>query len=181
MSSACKKFVLSGAALVLIGLCGACSSLSSALSSGDRVMVRLYDADNGAYLVLAHEEYPGLTEIYSERRADAAVKLAPEFVLEDLIEGLEAVGFGRLATPGPAPTAGVAGFVELRAGSEVRSFLVPPQGASIEQRTAFAQMKLVMDFHYGSVGGLQAIDNPAGAELFRRQAEALRAAGQARK
>lgn len=133
-------------------------------------MVRLYDARNDLLLELASESHPDYQYLYSTSRGTASLKLAPDELMGDLVGDLEELDFRVLAGPGAAPrSGGVRGWVEVREGSETHTFVLAEAGMSTAQFESFAAMKLVVGYYYGKIGGLQFIDNPAGADIFRRQ------------
>jgi len=133
-------------------------------------MVRLYDAKNNLLLELANESHPDYQDVYSSARASASLKLAPDDLMDDLIRDLDKLEFQDLAGSGTAPQAsGIRGWVEVRDGSSAHTFVMPNNDATAEMIEAFASMKLVVQYYYGHIGGLQFIDNPAGADIFRRQ------------
>lgn len=133
-------------------------------------MVRLYDARNNLLLELANESHPDFQDLYSRPRSSASLKLAPDELMDDLIGDLDQLDFADLASNGPAPSRSDArGWVELREGNTVRTFIVPASSATRQVMEAFASMKLLVGYYYSHIGGLQFIDNPDGADIFRSQ------------
>jgi hypothetical protein len=167
------------AALFLALLAGlpACSSTSASDSAasrsmpvGRRVVVGLYDSRGPVHLELAPDNHPDFADVYSHPRPDAALKLAPPELVDDLLRDLERLSFGALSAPGGPPPAGpgVRGWVTLQDGSQRRTFVVPASGAPPEALQAFAYMKLLVNEYYTHVGGLQFVNNPEGHDIFRR-------------
>ncbi|MHC4844629.1 MAG: hypothetical protein ACYTCU_00555 [Planctomycetota bacterium] len=134
-----------------------------------RLMVRLYDARNNLLLELANESHPDYQDVYSSARATASLKLAPDDLMGDLIRDLDRLDFEGLAAEGAAPAGGVRGWVEVREGNRARAFILPADSASAEALESFANMKHVVAYYYQHIGGLQFIDNPQGADIFRSQ------------
>ena len=103
-------------------------------------------------------------------RSEATLKLAPAELLETLLDRLDDLNFDQLSAPGTPPEgAQVLGWLEVVQDGKPRTFAVPRTGATRDQLSRFAQMQLVVSEAYTQVTGLQYIDNPQGAELFRRQ------------
>jgi hypothetical protein len=163
-----------GSALLLGILATACAGLAGG-ASGHRVEVRLYDAEDGVRLELANDTHPELRDVYSQRKADASLKLAPEEAMDALIESLELAGFERLAVSGPPPVAadavplGLRGWLAVSADGEQRTFRMPASRPTAEQVQAYNRMKLMFVDTYGRVGGLQYIQNPQGHQLFEKR------------
>jgi len=154
----------------LLGLLPACGAVPMLDHSDARLMVRLYDARNNLLLELANESHPDYQDVYSSARASASLKLAPDDLMGDLIRDLDSLDFQALADNGAAPrSAGIRGWVEVRNGGDAHTFVLPDGDATDEMVAAFGSMKLVVGYYYGHIGGLQFIDNPAGADIFRRQ------------
>jgi hypothetical protein len=166
------RFLASALLLGLVGLhCTACAGPAGG-ASGHRVLVRLYDAEDDVRLELANESHPELRDVYSRPREDAALKLAPDALMDDLLASIEQIHFEQLATPGEPPAEqeaaprGLRGWVSVSEDGEQRTFLVPAQQPTAEQLQAYTRMKLVINHYYSQVGGLQFIRNPQGHELF---------------
>jgi hypothetical protein len=132
----------------------------------------LYDAETRVSLELANDTHPELRDVYSERKSDASLKLAPEELMEALVASIEQAQFEALATPGKPPAVeeagmrGLRGWVAISEDGEHRTFLVPAQRPTSEQLLAYSRMKLVFNEFYNQVGGLQFIQNPQGHRLF---------------
>jgi hypothetical protein len=160
------------ATALLPGLVLAACAGPGGAASGDRVLVRLYDAENDTCLELANASHPDLRDVYSQRRPDADLKLAPDDLMGQLLQSLDSVRFGALSTPGAPPpeeltaAEGLRGWVEVAHNGEVRTFRVPALRPSADQLQAFTRMKLVISEYYSHVGGLQFIDNPQGHRVF---------------
>lgn len=133
------------------------------------MVVGLYDAKGEVRLELANASHPDLADTYSHQRSDAALKLAPDELLDDLVRDLGRLGFADLGAEGPPPPAdpGVRGWVTLNEDGRLRTFVVPARGASTEALQAFAYMKLTFNEYYTHVGGLQFVNNPQGHDIFR--------------
>ena len=158
------------ALLLVIWACVAACSGPGLLGSGDRTLVRLYDAHTGVRIELANQSHPDYRDVYSRPRAEAALKLAPDELMDALLERLDDLDFEELSKPGaPSQGADVLGWLEVVQDTEARTFAVPRAGATREQLSRFAQMQYAVSDAYTHVTGLQFIDNPEGAELFRRQ------------
>jgi hypothetical protein len=154
-------------ALALALLAGACASTSSsAVADGSRVLVRLYDAKQGIELALANKSHPGLQDVYSTERSSAALKLAPDDLVGDLIASLDQAG---MTTYGKAesPSSDDKGYLLVDLDGEQRIFAQPAKGSPAEERQAWARIKLVMDHYYQHVGSLQYVENPRGGAIFR--------------
>ncbi|HTE06853.1 MAG TPA: hypothetical protein VK824_11700 [Planctomycetota bacterium] len=168
---------LLGSLLALPGACsapgagtGAGSGLTAsggAAAAGDRLLVRLYDARHEVRLELSNESNPDFADVYSREQRDAALKLAPDQLLGELVADLDTLGFDRLSASGQPPAAGARAWVEIRKDGASRTFAVPEKDATAEQLTAFANMKLTVNEYYTHVSGLQFIDNPKGAALLK--------------
>ena len=133
-------------------------------------MVGLYDAKTDLHLDLANESHPDLANVYSQERRDANLKLAPDDLMQQLVRDLdERLGFAKLAAAGepPAPGAGIRGWITVQQDAGRRTFVVPAQNATAEQLQAFVNMKLVLNDVFMHVGGLQFVNNPQGADIFR--------------
>lgn len=118
--------------------------------SDQRTLVRLYDADTGVRLELASQGHPDYRDLYSHPRSEANLKLAPDELIDALLDRLDALNFDRLSAPGgPPDRAAVLGWLEVTDGSRTRTLAVSE---------AFTH-----------VTGLQYIENPSGADLFRKQ------------
>ncbi|MHC5211994.1 MAG: hypothetical protein ACYTG2_14845 [Planctomycetota bacterium] len=160
-----------GIALCFGLLATACAGLAGG-TSGHRVVVRLYDAETDVLLELANDSHPELHDVYSQRRADAALKLAPDELMDELVASIEHVRFRELATEGAAPAIeeapirGLRGWVSISQNGEDATFLVPSGQPSAEQLQAFSRMKLVINEYYSRLGGLQYIQNPKGKNVF---------------
>jgi hypothetical protein len=156
-------------ALALACLPGACSATGEA-PSGDRLLVRLYDAKHQLRLELSSESNPDLAGVYSQERPDASLKLAPDILMSHLVEDLDRLGFAELSAPVAPPSGGVRGWVEVRRNGSSRTFTVPASNPTADELTAFSHMLLAMNEYYASVGSLQYIDNPQGAALLKGDA-----------
>jgi hypothetical protein len=133
--------------------------------------VRLYDAHTGVRIELANQSHPDYRDVYSRPQTEAALKLAPDELMDELLERLDDLNFDQLSAPGAPPqSANLLGWLEVVQDTRARTFVVPRAGATREQLSRFAQMQLLVSDAYTHVTGLQYIDNPEGAELFRRQA-----------
>lgn len=133
-------------------------------------MVGLYDAKTDLHLDLANESHPDYAKVYSQERRSADLKLAPDELMEQLVRDLdERLGFAMLATAGdpPAPSAAIRGWVTVQQDASRRTFVVPARNATAEQLQAFVNMKLVLNDVFTHVGGLQFVNNPQGADIFR--------------
>jgi hypothetical protein len=154
--------------LVLAACAGTSGAPSAALEA--RTVVRLYDAGSRLRLELANESHPELQDVYSRRRPDASLKLAPDELIGDLVRDLERLEFAALSSQGgPPDEASLRGWVQIESDGVERTFAVPSEAPSAEELQAFAYMKLVFNEYYSHVGGLQYIQNPQGGDLFRRQ------------
>lgn len=144
---------------------------AGANSAGKRVRVALYDAKGDVRLELAPQSHPDLADVYSHPRPDAALKLAPDELIDDLLRDLERLGFSARAAAGAPPPASpaVRGWVSVEQGRSARTFVVPAAGAEAEALQAFAHMKLLINEYYTHVGGLQFVNNPQGHDIFRRK------------
>jgi hypothetical protein len=161
--------------LALLAALAACAGTvgdasRAGLRPGRRVVVGLYDAKGAIRLELANASHPDLADAYSHPRPDAALKLAPDELLDDLVRDLGRLGFEGLGKDGPPPAAdsGVRGWVSLNQDGRLRTFVVPAMGASPEAQQAFAYMKLAFNEYYTHVGGLQFVNNPQGHDIFRK-------------
>jgi hypothetical protein len=164
--------------LLLLGACVAACAGPGLFGSDQRTLVRLYDADTGVRLELANQSHPDYRDLYSHPRSEANLKLAPDELLESLLDRLDDLNFDRLSAPGgPPDQAALLGWLEVSDGSQTRTFAVPRSGATREQLSSFAQMQLAVSDTFTHVTGLQYIDNPKGADLFRKQPAAQPAAG----
>jgi hypothetical protein len=145
------------------------------MGSGDRTLVRLYDAHTGVRIELANQSHPDYRDVYSRPRTEATLKLAPDELMDDLLDRLDDLHFDQLSAPGAPPQGDdLLGWLEVVQDAEARTFVVPRAGATREQLSRFAQMQFVVSDAYTHVTGLQYIDNPEGAELFRKQAGGAR-------
>jgi hypothetical protein len=157
---------------LLLGLLATACAGPSGAASGHRVIVRLYDAEYGTHLELANETHPELRDAYSQRKADASLKLVPDELMADLVASIEQVHFDTLSTPGAPPDRaeaadrGLRGWVALDQDGDERTFLIPLDQATSEQLQAYFRMKLVINHFYGGVSGLQYIQNPQGHRIF---------------
>jgi len=146
----------------------ACASVPSVpVPAGSRVVVRLYDPEDGVELALANETYPELADIYSKARPDPNLKLAPDQLVGELLASLDNAGlaaFGR--SGGPDDPHGAQGYLLVDQDGRQRVFPEPAPEAGVEERRAFIRIKLVMGEYYQHVGGLQFVDNPRGRALF---------------
>jgi hypothetical protein len=164
-------------ALPLLGALLACAgpdvakepASSADAAGGRRIQVGLYDAKGEIRLDLANEGHPELAGIYSRQLPDATLKLAPEALMDDLVQDLGRLSFAALSVTGDPPSAGAAvrGWVTVEANDSRRTFIVPASGASAEQLQAFSNMKLLINEYYTHVGGLQFVTNPQGHDIFR--------------
>jgi len=137
--------------------------------------VRLYDAHTGVRIELANQSHPDYRDVYSRPRPEAALKLAPDELMDELLDRLDDLNFDQLSAPGAPPQgADLLGWLEVVQDTEARTFAVPRAGATREQLSRFAQMQFLVSDTYTHVSGLQYIDNPEGAELFRKQAGGAR-------
>lgn len=160
--------------LLLVCACATACAGTGLFQSEQRTLVRLYDADTGVRLELANETHPEYRGIYSHPRAEASLKLAPDGAMDQLLDRLDDLKFDKLSTPGGPPQgATTLGWITVTDDDESRTFVVPEKGATREQLASFAQMQFAVNDVYNHVSGLQFIDNPQGADLFRKQ----RAAG----
>ncbi|MGQ0553066.1 MAG: hypothetical protein ACT4PU_07585 [Planctomycetota bacterium] len=148
------------------------------MADAQRIVIRLYDSDQGVRLELANEDHPELRSVYSQRRSNAALKLAPDEALAQLLATLDDLGFQRWAKPqaAPSPTdqrlapdaAAIEGWIEVRLDAQVSSFVLPAGRADPAALAAFAEMQVSIANTYAGIGGLQFIDNPLGARIFPR-------------
>jgi len=161
--------LLAAATLLLAGC-----ALASRVGSGDRAMVRLFDADTGVLLELANESHPQWQDVYSQARRAAELKLVPDELLGQVLVAFEEAGFDELAAEGPAPEAGpgLDGWIEVRLGDSLRHLAMPEGSLDRPRLAAYARMKLAVLEAYQSVAGLQLIDNPSGHELFKEGPQA---------
>jgi hypothetical protein len=129
----------------------------------------LYDARHQLHLELANESHPELADVYSTKRSDNTLKLAPDALMADLIRDLSREGFDKLATDGEPPSiAPGRGWVTVQQGDRTRTYVVPAETvATAEQLGAFTRMKLWINEYYSHLGALQFIDNPQGAAIFK--------------
>jgi hypothetical protein len=154
--------------LLLPGAFAACSG-PDARGSDAATRVRLYDARTGVRLELADDDDPALRDRYSRTRNEANLKLGTDALLEALVERLDDLNFADLSAEGAAPTgADVLGWIEVVVDGRTRSFSVPRVGATAAQLQGFADMQVAFSQAYAHVAGLQAIDNPEGARIFRQ-------------
>lgn len=156
--------------LGLLLLVSAAAACSGPLLGSDNTLVRLYDAHTGVRIELANEGHPDYRDVYSHPRSEATLKLAPNELIETLLDRLDDLNFDKLSAPGAPPeSAELLGWLEVVQDGQPRTFVVPRSGATREQLSRFAQMQLAVSEAYTHVSGLQYIDNPEGANLFRRQ------------
>lgn len=156
-----------GLLLLVSAAVGACSG---PLLGSDDTLVRLYDAKTGVRIELANQDNPAYRDVYSHPRSEATLKLAPDDLIETLLDRLDDLQFDKLSAPGAPPEGGeLLGWLEVVQDGQPRTFAVPRTGATREQLSRFAQMQLAVSEAYTHVTGLQYIDNPQGADLFRRQ------------
>ena len=156
--------------LLLICACATACAGHGLFQSEQRTLVRLYDANTGVRLELANESDPDYRGVYSHPRSDASLKLAPDKAMESLLDRLDDLKFDKLSAPGGPPEgAALLGWIEVTEGTQARTFVVPKTGASHEQIGSFAQMQLAVSDVYTHISSLQYIDNPQGADLFRKQ------------
>ena len=129
----------------------------------------LYDSKGPVHLDLANESHPELADVYSHQRPDAALKLAPDELMTELLRDLEQLSFAALSAVGDPPADGpqVRGWVCVDDGDARRTFVLPAEGATRQQLEAFVGMKLVINEYYTHVGGLQFVNNPQGHDIFR--------------
>ena len=162
---------LRGVLLVLaVFLQAGCASPPPAVPvpTGSRIVVRLYDAQSKVELALANESYPELADLYSRRRQDASLKLAPDRLVGELLYSLEEAGLSTWGRSGePDAVKGSDGYLWVDRDGLQRVFAEPGSGANGDERQAWTLVKLVMTEYYKHVGGLQVIDNPEGHDLFR--------------
>lgn len=135
---------------------------------GSRILVRLYDGRQGIELALANASHPELQGAYSRPRTHAALKLAPDELVGELLASLDRGGLEQFGRPGDEPPE-PRGFLLVRRDEQQRVFAEPDRSAPAEERQAFARIKLLMDHYYQHVGALQFVDNPAGARLFETE------------
>jgi hypothetical protein len=155
--------------LLLYGASIACAG-PGLFGSDQRTLVRLYDADTGVRIELANQSHPDYRDVYSHPRREANLKLAPDELIESLLDRLDDLNFERLSAPGGPPDRSLLhGWLEVSDGGKTRTFAVPMTGATGEELSSFAQMQLAVSEAYTHVTGLQYIDNPNGADLFRKQ------------
>ena len=141
---------------------------SGRVGSGDRTFVRLYDTKNDLLLELANSSHPDFADIYSTTRSSATLKLADDEALGDLLDAIDRSKFPQLSQTGsPSSMAGVRGLITVDDDGDVRTFTVPPSGATADQLETFVTLKQLVAAFYQGTGGLQAIDNPAGSGIFR--------------
>ena len=175
-----------------------CSGPGFGFGGGQRLTVGLYDGKNDVHLELANESQPDFEDVYSRRRADASLKLAPDDLMGDLVGDLQKLGFEALSKVGvppgsatldlstvgaggqpsdpakaseaavPLPPGGIRGWVTITRGDSTRTFVVPAAGASADQLQSFVSMKLVVDYYYSHVSGLQFVNNPEGHRIFQK-------------
>jgi len=156
--------------LTLAAALSACAGPSQPSPAGAGVVVGLYDSKSGLHLDLANASHPDYADVYSRERADAALKVAPDELMQQLVRDLtERLGFDGLSTEGSPPKSGASlrGWVVIDRGGKRRTFSVPATGATAEQLQAFVAMKLVISEYYTHLGGLQFVNNPQGADIFR--------------
>lgn len=153
-------------------LAGCATTSADPLARGSEVLVRLYDARQDLELALANESHPGLTDLYSQRRADGTLKLARDDLMGELVADLQRNGFGDYGHPSASPGA-VGSYVLLELDGVRRVFREPGSDADAGERQAFVRMKLIMNYYYTHVGSLQFVDNPNGAEMLRDQERPL--------
>lgn len=149
----------------------ACASAVPAVpvAPGSRVVVRLYDARSGIELALANESHPELRHVYSEARASATLKLAPDQLIGELLASLDLAGFATYGQPAPHEPPRERGFVSVSHDDLLRVVSEPSKGADAELRQAWSRLKLVMDYYYQHVGSLQFVTNPKGDDVFRER------------
>jgi hypothetical protein len=154
---------------LLAALGAACATTVPAVpvAAGSRVVVRLYDAGTGIELALANESHPELRDVYSQQRESAALKLAPDQLVGELLASLDAAGFDPFGQPAAREPDRATSFLSVRHDGSLRVFPRPVAGDAVEQRQAFTRLKLVMDHYYRHVGSLQFVENPQGEQLFR--------------
>lgn len=154
------------AVIFVVSISGCASTPAVPVPSGSRVIVRLYDARSGIELALANESHPGYQEVYSQARADASLKLAPDELMGQLLASLDRNGFNLYARPGRVPKPGKRSYLAVDHDGRLTVFSEPPRSANPDMRQSFVRLKLLMDHYYKPVGSLQFIDNPAGSALF---------------
>ena len=132
-------------------------------------MVGLYDSKGPIHLDLANATHPELADVYSHQRKDAALKLAPDELMDQLLLDLAQLSFAELSASGdpPADSSPVRGWVYVDEGGARRTFVVPAEGASREQLEKFVGMKLIINEYYTHQGALQFVNNPQGKAIFR--------------
>ncbi len=148
----------------------ACASIPEVpVSEGSRIVIRLYEAENGVELALANESYPELSDLYSRARSDASMKRAPDRLVGQLLASLEATGMGLYQRDGaPDELNGKQSYLLVDQDGRQRHFNKPGPGASAEERRAYSLAKLTMSEYYSHVGGAQHVARPEGAQqLFR--------------
>ena len=154
---------------LLVAFTISCTSIPEVpVATGSRVLVRLYDGKSHLELVLANKSHPDLQGIYSRKRADANLKLAPDQLMGQLLASLDRSGladYGIVSAGEPASGA----FLLVTHDDQTRVFERPDQTATLEARQAYNRMKLVMDLYYSKVGSLQYVENEEGAALLQNQ------------
>ncbi len=157
-------------AVLAVFLLAGCASAPPAVPvpAGSRIVVRLYDAQSRVELALANESYPEMADLYSRKRQDAALKLAPDRLVGELLYSLDEAGLDVWGRSGaPEAVKGGEGYLWVDTDGLQRVFPEPGARAPADERQAWSLVKLVMTEYYKHVGGLQVIDNPEGHDLFR--------------
>ena len=168
------RFPSPGALLgaILATLLAACASAPPSLPvpTGSRVMVSLEEPARGLRLVLANASHPDLQDVYSSRRADASLKLAPDQLIGELLASLDAAGLAQFGTSldAPPPPSNTARLLVVRDGAH-RLMERPGASSDAEAARSFGRLELVMNEYYQHVGALQSVANDGGAALFDTQ------------
>lgn len=152
---------------VTIACAGPSTSSAAPLEGPARVTFR--DYRSAQHLALVDAGHTDRVALYSDKRNDAALKVASDDIMSALVEFIESSDFAQYARPGAAPGGGNewAQSIEVSAGGTTRHILAR-KNIQAGHAATFREVRDAFLATYNNIFQLQAIDAEPGDQVFKR-------------
>lgn len=138
-------------------LASACASTGN-LVTGTAAQMRFFEYRGGLTMTVVNESHTDRVELYSEERDNASTKVAPDEVMDALIDRVKEFNFAKFAKDGPAPKTSTlwSQAIEVETAKGTMHMLVGPE-LSDEAKSSFRRSREAFLQIYNNVYGAQTV------------------------